>query len=491
MNCKSFSFLLLFSSLFILLGCHGRSSSVKENDNSYLNSDSGMVKHIPAPKTALPKGRVIDSIKCADNSTQIYSLYLPTAYDSSKKWPVIYFFDPHGVGNLPVTFYKDLAEKYGYILAGTYNSKNGMTFEASHKAALEFMRDSYERLSIDNNRVYTFGFSGGAKVASALALTDGGISGVVMCGGGFPEKHPEITQPFSCISFVGDRDFNYVEVKELDKLLDTTSINHQVIVFHGKHQWAPTDVIEQAFQWLNLNAMKAKYIPKDSTLINYVKRNMLKNAEKLHIAGKKTEEYYAYKKMLNFLRDLTDMGKYATRMQALQSSDIVQKYIKDEQTFDEQEVMEQQEFINDMKKKDITWWENKIGDMKGRIKKDSNSPSSLVEQRVLGLLSLFSYMNASGAFTSKQYKISSHFVELYAIVDPSNPEHSYLSACLDANENNSSKALTDLGEAVKLGFNDLHRLQQDSNFVAFHNMKEYKELVKKISSKPEKLDLTQ
>ena len=52
---------------------------------------------------------------------------------ATKKWPIIYFFDPHGVGNLPLILYKDLAEKYGFIIAGTYNSKNGMQWEGGLK----------------------------------------------------------------------------------------------------------------------------------------------------------------------------------------------------------------------------------------------------------------------------------------------------------------------------------------------------------------------
>ena len=111
-------------------GCHGKSSSAKGN-----NSTSEPLRHSGADLKPFKKGIVIDSVICADDSSQIYAVYLPAHYDTNKKWPVIYFFDPHGVGNLPVLIYKDLAEKYGFILAGTYNSKNGMPWESSEKSA--------------------------------------------------------------------------------------------------------------------------------------------------------------------------------------------------------------------------------------------------------------------------------------------------------------------------------------------------------------------
>src|ERR1700756_4760718 len=103
-----------------------------------------------------------------DEPTQEYAIYLPTNYTADKKWPVIYFFDPHGVGNLPIKIYKQLAEKYGFVIAGTYNSKNGMQMNESGHAALSLMRDVDQRISVNNARIYTFGFSGGARVACSV-----------------------------------------------------------------------------------------------------------------------------------------------------------------------------------------------------------------------------------------------------------------------------------------------------------------------------------
>ena len=58
-------------------------------------------------------------------------------------------------------------------------------------------------------------------------------------------------------------------------------------------------------------------------------------------------------------------------------------------------------------------------------------------------------------------------------------------------DHNSDKALEMLEEAVKLGFADPRRLQKDSNFVALHNTPEYEKLLKEITAKPVKPDMTQ
>jgi dienelactone hydrolase len=473
-----------FIAAFLLWGCHGKPSSTNGNTISV------PLQHAGAPFKLLRKGIVLDSVICSDDSSQIYAVYLPTHYDTAKKWPIIYFFDPHGVGNLPVKLYKDLAEKYGFILAGTYNSKNGMQWETSEKAAEAFMKDTWLRLSIDNNRSYTFGFSGGAKVASMVAIADGGIAGVVACGGGFPEQHPPLKQPFSFISFVGDKDFNNVTVRQLDKLLDSTNLAHQLIVFNGKHQWPPVSIAEEAFQWLDADAMRMKTMPKNDSIIKSIRETMLKEAGDWHKKRNPVEEYYTYKKLLNFLRDLDDLGKYAAMVQQFENSDAIEKNFKDEETFEAEEAQEILEFRAHLSKMDEAWWENKVSIMKKRIQKDTTSPAALQTQRMLGYLSLVMYMGASNELNGGNIQAATYFNGLYALVDPANPEHCYINATLFMASKNSGKALEQLREAVKLGFTDSKRLESDSYFESLHNSPEYKTLLKEMASKPEKLDMT-
>jgi len=472
-----------FTIIFFLEGCHGKQSSEKNNAAIDLANHSGM------PLKLMQRGTVIDSVICSDNPSQIYSLYLPSNYDTTKKWPIIYFFDPHGVGNLPVKLYKDLAEKYGFIIAGTYNSKNGLPWEITEIAAQAIMKDTWLRLSLDNNRLYTAGFSGGSMVATMIAISEGGIAGVISCGGGFPEDHA-LKQPFTYISLVGDKDFHYVSVKQLDKLLDSTSLTHQFIVFTGKHQWPPVSYIEQSFQWLDMDAMRTKIMPKNDSIIKSIDKKFVNEAEDWHKKRNIVQEYYTYKKLLNFLRDLEDVGKYASTVQELENSDELQKYFRDEETFEAEESQEILEFRAHISKMDQAWWENKISIMKKLVETDTTSPIALQTQRMLGYLSLEMYMGSNSELNERNYSAAAYFVGLYSLVDPENPEHSYLSACLDMTEHNSAKALEMLKEAVKHGFSDSRRLQQDSNFAALHNNPEYNKLLSEIASKPEQLDMT-
>src|ERR1700760_3079032 len=62
---------------------------------------------------------------CAAKPDQTYALYLPSTYTPTKHGPVIYAFDPSARGDRPIDTFKAAAEKYGYIVAASNNSRNG------------------------------------------------------------------------------------------------------------------------------------------------------------------------------------------------------------------------------------------------------------------------------------------------------------------------------------------------------------------------------
>src|SRR5580658_4793283 len=90
-------------------------------------------------------GKIIERVVCQGDTSQSYALYIPLRGNGASggriggsgsgglegdrggdaaPLPVVYFFDPHGVGALPLRKYRSLAEAYGFILVGSNNSKN-------------------------------------------------------------------------------------------------------------------------------------------------------------------------------------------------------------------------------------------------------------------------------------------------------------------------------------------------------------------------------
>src|SRR5215469_4635144 len=113
------------------------------------------------------RGTITNVVTLYDPS-QSYALFLPSQYSPGRRWPVIYAFDPFARGKTAVEVYRPAAEKYGYIIAGSNNAKNGPT-GPEMEAAQAMWNDTHRRLSIDKERTYTTGLSGGARVATTFA----------------------------------------------------------------------------------------------------------------------------------------------------------------------------------------------------------------------------------------------------------------------------------------------------------------------------------
>src|SRR6188508_3236984 len=73
----------------------------------------------------LPAGQIIDSVACAADDSQTYALFVPADYTPTRAWPVIFAFDPGARGRTPVERYQAAATQYGFIVAGSNNSRNG------------------------------------------------------------------------------------------------------------------------------------------------------------------------------------------------------------------------------------------------------------------------------------------------------------------------------------------------------------------------------
>ena len=113
--------------------------------------------------------------------------------------------------------------------------------------------DVARRFSIDARRVYLTGLSGGARVALQVALGSTSITGVIASAAGYPDSKPRQSVPFLLFATTGTEDFNYVEMRQLDRKLTSP---HRLAVFNGGHQLPPPDVALDAIEWLELRGMK-------------------------------------------------------------------------------------------------------------------------------------------------------------------------------------------------------------------------------------------
>ena len=199
----------------------------------------------------------------SDDAAQSYALYLPSDYTRERAWSLLLAFHPSARGATFVEKYRAAAERYGYIVAGSNNSRNG-SWDETIRAVRAMSRDVGRRFAVDAERVYLTGHSGGARVAMEVALGPNRIAGVIASSAGFSDAKPRTSVPFPVFATVGIEDFNYLEMMRLDARLKSA---HYLAVFDGGHALPPDPVAMDAVEWLELQAMRSGRREKDAALV--------------------------------------------------------------------------------------------------------------------------------------------------------------------------------------------------------------------------------
>jgi dienelactone hydrolase len=280
---------------------------------------------------ALPRGKLIEKVVCEAQPAQSYALYLPSSFTPEKRWPILIAFEPLARGKIPVERFRPAAEKYGYIVVSSNNSQNG-PWEPQLEAAQAVWLDTHARFPIDPRRVYLAGFSGGARLACVVARRlNGQAAGVIAGGAGFPQgasEAPRKDLPFIYFGTVGIRDFNFSEIKELDKTLEGLGIVHRLVVFPGGHEWMPAEVAQEAIEWMEIQAMKGGTREKDGALIDSLYEGQLGLARKLEEAGDLAGALHRYEWCQADFDGLRDVEEVRSKVTRMKSSKAVAKALK-------------------------------------------------------------------------------------------------------------------------------------------------------------------
>ncbi|MDF2437111.1 MAG: hypothetical protein K0Q95_1487 [Bacteroidota bacterium] len=465
----------LLASLAFFMAC---SSETKKESPS---------THIEEKKEVLvmenfPTGQLIEKVNCKEDTTQSYCLYLPKDYDTTKRYAVIYCFDPHSTGKLPVSNYKELAEKYAYILIGSNNSQNGNAWELSKALANNMFRDSKTRLTIDQNRMYLLGFSGGARIANALTLTDNTISGVICCGAANPATTPGFERSnYTFMGIAGNADFNYTEVKRYELLdLAANRIKHTILTFDGKHEWPPINIMDEAFLWQQLDDMRRNAVPKSDSLINDAVDRARKKLEGFVKTNKDYEAYEVCKRTLNYYEGLTDLTYFYDVYKKLQTSQKVNNQLKKNELDWTKEEKLKEEYLNNFQVHDFPWWQKEVASLNQQIKSSNDKEDVLIKKRLLGYLSLVCYMQTNGALKENNLQAAEYFDNMYMLIDPTNSEAYYFQAEIKAKKGDKAGAIKALEDAVKNGFADKKRMVSDSALAGIRNEPEFKKIQEKV-----------
>jgi dienelactone hydrolase len=414
-------------------------------------------------------GQIADVV-CESDSTQSYALYLPSTYTPAKPWPIIYFFDPAGRGRHPLDLYKQIAEKYGFIFAGSNNSRN---FSSDQwKSVNAIWQDTHARLALDEHRIYTSGFSGGARVAGAMALScpKCQIAGVIAHGAGYPSNQAGSPDKLLYFFAIGDHDFNWPEVMKIRREREERDQPYRVHAFPGPHQWAPPQVMDDALQWLVLKTMQARQVPQDQVFIQHQYQQTLEQAADAEKRKDPLDQLTAYRSLTSDFAGLRDVSEAQKKLVALKNSAAMKTAWKNE----EKQIADQYDLESEISPKlrvyvdgtaaDLSSLQIEILQSMARLKSEADHGRD--EARRLIFSRAFEDLWVEGIAGGQQELQAGHFEKAENCFDlmsrvRDDPWPFLLLARTHAAAGKSKRAIADLQQAQRRGFKDAEALASD------------------------------
>ncbi len=277
---------------------------------------------------AIQPGEIAENVQSRHAADQSFAVYLPSTYTAERTWPVLFLMDPRGRALVPLELFRPAAERLGYVLVSSYNTSSDAPEDVNTPALEAMLTDSTRLLRLDNRRFYLGGFSGTARSAWAFAQQlQSFVAGIVGFGGGLPSAFvlPE-EAPYAYYGVAGTTDFNYEEMRDLDRRLDEGRIEHRFDYFFGGHAWGPEEVCARALEWMELMAMKTRLRTPDGTLAVdlYVRR--LLEAQALESRADAYEAWRHYAELLVDFEGVigpSELASVADRVRALADLDEV------------------------------------------------------------------------------------------------------------------------------------------------------------------------
>lgn len=442
---------------------------------------------------AFEKGVVIPSVACSGGDGQSFALYVPVAYQADKAWPVLFAFDPAARGRMPVELFSKAAERYGYIVIGSNNSRNGPR-EPVIKAMNAVWQEANRLFTIDKRRVYVTGFSGGSRVSTFFYnVTRNNVAGIIACGAGLSQTvTPERVRPSLYYGLVGTADFNYREMHHLDGQLDKAGVTHRIKVFEGTHLWPPEDLCLQAIQWMEVQAVKQKLKTVDKEFLQEIFTEDLQRARRLEGEGKIVMAVSAYEDILELFPDRAKGTGIPEALAKLRGTKDYQAFPKLEEKRKERELNIAHDFyqvlslIHHGEPAQLRLTKLLPALKLERLKKAAQSKD--IYERGLGIRQLYNLADQTRTEAGKFHQQGNYLKAIlsYEIAlevegkSPFRPYDLYNLACAHARAGHKKKALKNVELAVEAGFNRLETINSDPDLNSIRNEPGFVKIVARI-----------
>lgn len=450
----------------------------------------GIAVSCSAQQMTLKKGVVIDSLPVSANDTisETFSLYLPTNFEVSTPSPVLFVFDMKGHSRQALGLMSKAAEEQGYILAAPDNVSDTLPISDNVVIANRMFKAVIALLPIHKDRIYTGGFSGGGRFATLIPAFINGVQGVVSFGASV--GNTEILSPknpFHFIGVVGNEDYNYPEMLEVESILNRMKFPNQLLVYQGGHEWPDTEQMVQALEIFTLSAMAKGRIPKDEAFIDAKYNEDLTQVNIYFTNNKPLLANNLLDEMLEIYRPFRDTDSIKQSQRTLKRSKLYRSRDREQTAIFFKEDLVKEDYVYYLEEDILTYNYNNLGWWKYQMEELGKFLESKDElQRQMGKR-LRGFINALVADNIDILKSGDPVDEealnflwmLKTVIDPKDYESYLKIISYNAKVNDTGTALFYLEELLKNGYENKAELYDLEDTAVLRITPEFNAIVEK------------
>jgi predicted esterase len=425
----------------------------------------------PSPETPPARGRLVEGQHCRSDPTQTYTFYLPNAYTSARRWPILLVMDPRGRSVVGAERFVGAAEELGWVLVSSNDTRSDAPADPNVRALRALWPEMHSRFAVDDRRIYLAGFSGTGILALEVARTSGQVAGVIASSARWEGEHSADKIAFPCFGAAGDTDFNYAAMVSLHERLRKWGTPERLEIFAGPHEWMPAEMGRDAMDWMEVEAMKAGRRPRDEGLVSRLLERDLAGAAALESGGRPLEARRRYEAVAETFRGLADVSRAEREGARLQALRATARALKTERRWDGYEqasVQRHQDAYRELMTAELPLFLERFREAFGVRELRAHAAAAGYEGTV-GRRLLDTLATRTGFYLARDLRKRGDYARAaiaLAIATDARPDRAWLwydLACARARSGDRGGALDALEEAVARGYADREHMAADED----------------------------
>ena len=450
---------------------------------------------VQAQEFVIKKGSVQDSIRVNDSIPGTFAVYLPSYYEPSGTWPVLFAVDMEGRAKQIVQYFQSVAEKEGFIVAASHDIHDSLSIVQNTLVMNRMFNKVFTLFPIHKKRTYTAGLGEGAQFATVIASLIRPVEGVISCGAGIPYK--ELLDPKNPFQFVGivgrsDHSFNslfadFEATPARKRGKGNAELVDYLLVFEGGREWPPLSYLERAFEILNLKSMSVGDIPRDSAYVQSIYNRNSATVSELVNKGDYLGARFLIDEMQTKFKALIDLEELKRREQGIVKGREYRNQLRQLNRFLQNEYFTREEFgynLNDdvltLNYNNLGWWNFQMDEIE-KFQKSKDPFEREMGDRLAGYLNALVEENIDleRAQNPVNEEALSYLWMVKTIIAPMEFDN-YLNIISDsAKYEDFGTALFYLEELLKRGFTDKARLYSLKHTALLRITPEFNQIIDK------------